>query len=173
MGSAKRAANIFGSTAKYKLLVLKISEYPLNKELLRMELEDISPSPNMVREIPGRRYRSSATENRALRIADLRRRIWEVDKALEAVPEEYRDGVLYHTIFHGNKGIIGGKGSAWSGDMFSIAHPNTWKKWKTRFILEYARITGEMDNIDLLNRYRPELEQPADISGYFSPDVVK
>ena len=81
--------------------------------------------------------------------------------------------MLYHTIFHGNKGIIGGKGSAWGGDMFAFAHPNTWKKWKTRFILEYAKITGEMDNIDLLNRYRPQLDQPADISGYFHPGVVK
>ena len=173
MGSVKRAESIFGSSAKYKLLVLKISEYPLNKELLRMETENISPPANVVREAPERFYKGSVTESRALKIADLRRRIWEVDKALEAVPEEYRNGVLYHTIFHGNKGIIGGKGSAWGGDMFAFAHPNTWKKWKTRFILEYAKITGEMDNIDLLNRYRPQLDQPADISGYFHPGVVK
>ena len=155
------------------MLVLKISEYPLNKELLRLYTMDIAPAGSFVREAPVKRYGARPTEDKALRIADLKRRISEVDKALLSIPEEYRSGVLYHTVYHGCKGIQGGKGSAWADDAFSFAHPNTWKKWKTRFILEYASIIGEKEHIEMLNEYRPTVRQPADICGYFDPGVIK
>lgn len=155
------------------MLVLKISEYPLNKELLRRYMTDIAPDAGFVREVPAKRYGSRPTEDKALRIADLNRRIAEVDRALQKIPAEYRSGVLYHTIYHGHKGIQGGKGCSWSDKMFSHAHPNTWKKWKTRFILEYASIIGELDYICLLNEYRPTVPQPGDSSGNPPPDVVE
>ena len=157
----------------YKMLVLKISEYPLNKELLRRYTMDIGPAGSFVRETSAKCYGSRPTEDKALRIADLKRRIADVDKALQKIPAEYRSGVLYHTIYHGSKGIQGGKGCSWSDKMFSHAHPNTWKKWKTRFILEYASIIGEMDYIYLLNEYRPTVPQPGDTYGNLPPGVIK
>ena len=169
----KNSGSIFGSPAVYKMLVLKISEYPLNKELLKRYMLDIAPAGSFVREASVKGYGARPTEDKALRIADLRRRISEVDKALLTVPEEYREGVLYHTVHHGCKGIQGGKGCSWSEKAFSFAHPNTWKKWKTRFILEYASVIGEMDHIKLLNEYGPVLMQQADTGGNSSPDVIK
>ena len=173
MGFNKKSATIFGSAAKYKWLVLRISEYPLNKELLEDCMRDISPTSGFVMELPACGYGARPTESRALKIADLRRRLEEVDKALMVVPEEYRSGVLYHTIYHGSKGIVGGKGTSWSDDMYATAHPNTWKKWKTRFVLEYASVIGEKDHIDLLNEYRPTLKPPPDTGGNFTPAVIK
>ena len=155
------------------MLVLKISEYPLNKELLRRYMLDIAPAGSFVREPAAKGYGARPTEEKAIRIADLKRRISEVDRALLKVPVEYRSGVLYHTVHHGCKGIQGGKGCSWSEQAFSFAHPNTWKKWKTRFILEYASIIGEMDHIELLNEYGPTVAQQADIYGNLTPDVIK
>ena len=173
MGPGKNCCSLFGSSAEYKMLVLKISEYPVNKELLRLYLMDIGPAAGFVREPSVHGYGIRPTEDKALKIADLRKRISEVDRALQRIPAEYREGVLYHTIYHGGKGIQGGKGSAWSDPAFSFAHPNTWKKWKTRFILEYASIIGEMDHIDLLNEYRVALRQPVDTGGNLLPGMVK
>jgi hypothetical protein len=173
MDTGKNSSSIFGSPAEYKMLVLKISEYPINKELLRRYMQDIAPAGCFVRESSAKGYGARPTEEKALRIADLKRRISEVDRALQKVPKEYRSGVLYHTVHHGCKGIQGGKGCSWSEKTFSFAHPNTWKKWKTRFILEYASIIGEMDHIELLNEYGPTVKQQADIYGNLTPDVIE
>ena len=110
MDTGKNSSSIFGSPAEYKMLVLKISEYPINKELLRRYMQDIAPSGCFVRESSAKGYGARPTEEKALRIADLKRRISEVDRALQKVPQEYRSGVLYHTVHHGCKGIQGGKG---------------------------------------------------------------
>ena len=147
-----------GTSVKYRWLVLRIQEYPLNKELLKLAEKDIGPSAHMLRETPVQRGRGSSTESKAIMIADLKRRIYEVEKALEVVPEEYRAGVLYHTLNHGTKTMGVGKGSAWADKMFQNAHRNTWTKWKTRFLLEYADIIGEGSHMRLLMRYGEDLE---------------
>jgi hypothetical protein len=144
---------LFGGAAKYKWLVLRIQEYPLNKALLRMEEEKVSPPGPRIMDAPSFSYISRPTEERAIRIAELKRRIEEVDRALEIIPEEYRDGVLYHTLHYGTRMISGVPGSVWGESIYDHAHKNTWKKWKTRFILEYARIIGELDHITMLNEY--------------------
>ncbi|MBR5731242.1 MAG: hypothetical protein IKX89_04795 [Firmicutes bacterium] len=148
-----------GSAAKYKQLVLKIQEYPINKELLALEENAVGPSGPVVMEPCFSSYAARPVERRAVRIAELKRRIREVDKALEAVPAEYREGVLYHTLNHGSKTAGIGSGSAWEDSMFSGAHRNTWTKWKARFILEYAQIIGEGDYIRMLMEHGPELKE--------------
>lgn len=148
-----------GSAAKYRQLVLKIQEYPINKELLALEESALGPSHPVVMETCFTSYAARPVERRALRIAELRRRISEVERALEAVPEEYREGVLYHTLNHGSKTSGLGSGSAWDDEMFSGAHRNTWTRWKARFILEYAEIIGEGDYIRMLMEHGPELRE--------------
>ena len=144
---------LFGGPAKYKWLVLRIQEYPLNKALLKMEEEKISPPGPRIMDAPSFSYIARPTEDRAVRIAELKRRIDEVDRALSIVPDEYKDGVLYHTLHYGTRMISGVPNSVWDEDIYDHAHKNTWKKWKTRFILEYARIIGELDHISMLNEY--------------------
>ncbi len=52
------------------------------------------------------------------------KRVKAIKKALEALPEEYRQAVADNII---------------SGVPFpDIAHDNTWRKWKKRFIYEVA-----------------------------------
>ena len=142
---------------KYKWLILKIQEYPVNKQLLALTEKELSPSCAAVKNMPSRNSFGSPTERRALRIAELRRRIEEVDTALSVVPKEYREGILFHTLNHGSKTHGVGEGSAWADSMFDRAHRNTWTKWKARFILEYADIIGEGEYIDMLIEYGPEL----------------
>jgi hypothetical protein len=139
-------------------LLLKIQEYPANKEMLRLIEKDLGPSAAAVREVPGVPGYGRPTESKALKAAELKRRIEEVDRALEIVPAEYRAGILYHTLNHGTKTQGIGLGSSWSEPMYSIAHRNTWTKWKMRFLLEYADIIGERDHIGMLIEYGPELE---------------
>ena len=74
-----------GSAAKYRQLVLKIQEYPINKELLALEESALGPSHPVVMETCFTSYAARPVERRALRIAELRRRISEVERALEAV----------------------------------------------------------------------------------------
>ena len=154
-------SNAFGgnsrAAAKYRWLLLKIQEYPVNKEMLRLAEADLGPSSPVVREAPGAAGYGKPTESRALKVAELKRRIAEVDRALAVVPEEYREGILYHTLNHGTKTVGTGAGSSWSDPMYSKAHRNTWTKWKTRFLLEYADIIGEKDYIGMLIEYGPEL----------------
>ena len=159
MSPRNTCGSVFGGAAKYKWLVLKIQEYPVNKAMLELAEKNVGPAGCRVKERPGPQYISSPTEKTAVRLADLRRRIREVDRALLAVPEEYRAGVLYHTIHYGTKSIGRRCGSAWEDDMFDFAHKNTWKKWKVRFILAYAGIIGEKDHIDMLNEYREAVEE--------------
>ena len=150
MSTRRTVGRRFGGSEKYKWLVLKVREYPVNLALLEIEENRMFPCGHSVMEIPELRGISRPTEDRALEIADLKRRIAEVEMALQVVPEEYRNGVLYHTINHGSKGSGSGRGSAWSEHKYDFAHKNTWKKWKTRFLLEYASIIGELDHINLL-----------------------
>ena len=151
MSRRNTVGRCLGGSAKYRSLVLKVQEYPVNLALLKLTEEDISAKGSSVMERPRISYTASPTENKAVEIAELKRRIAEVEQALMAVPEEYRNGVLYHTINHGARGS--GKSSMWSDPRFDKAHRNTWKKWKTRFLLEYAAIIGEMDHIKLLIEY--------------------
>ncbi len=146
-----------GGAAKYKWLVLKIQEYPINKELLALEEKALGPSHPVVMETAWSSYAARPVESKAVRIAELKRRISEVDRALESVPKEYREGVLYHTLNHGSKTAGLGSGSAWEDSMFSGAHRNTWARWKARFILEYAEIIGEGDYIRMLMEHGQEL----------------
>ncbi len=142
-----------GGSAKYKWLVLKIQEYPINLALLELAESGIKPPCSAVREARGAGYVSRPTERKAIEIAELKKRITEVELALSVVPEEYRNGVLYHTINYGSKSSGRGRGSSWREDRYDFAHRNTWKKWKTKFLLEYAAIIGEMDHINLLVEY--------------------
>lgn len=48
-----------------------------------------------------------------------------IEKAIEAVPEDYRDGILANIV----------EMRAFGDE----AHPNTWKRWKRVFIYELAR----------------------------------
>ena len=144
--------------SKYRWLVLKIQEYPVNKELLTLTEQDIGPSGAALGKMPGGLLCARPTERRALRIAELRRRIEEVETALKVVPEEYREGILFHTLNHGSKAKGVGAGSAWADSMFDGAHRNTWSKWKARFILEYADIIGEGEYVRMLREYGSELD---------------
>jgi len=153
MSSRKTVGRCLGGSAKYKWLVLRIQEYPVNLALLQLAQADLGAKGHCVREVPGVRYQARPTEDRAIEIAELRKRIAEVEKALSAVPREYRNGVLYHTINHGSRSSGRGPGCTWTDEKFDFAHKNTWKKWKTRFLLEYASIIGEMDHIKLLVEY--------------------
>lgn len=142
---------------KYRWLVLKIQEYPVNKELLALTEKEIGPSVAVPGKAPGGSLCARPTELRAVRIAELKRRIEEVETALKVVPKEYREGILYHTLNHGSKTKGVGAGSAWADSMFDGAHRNTWTKWKARFILEYADIIGEGEYVRMLMEYGPEL----------------
>ena len=153
MSCRNTVGRCLGGPAKYRSLVLKVQEYPVNLALLKLAQENISAKSASVMEKPRIAYGSSSTEKKALEIADLKRRISEVEQALMVVPEEYRNGVLYHTINHGSQRSSGSKSSQWNDPRFDKAHRNTWKKWKTRFLLEYAAITGELDYIKLLIEY--------------------
>jgi len=153
MSGKSTVGRCLGGSAKYRSLVLKVQEYPVNLALLKLTEEGISPAGGAFREKPKPGYCASPTERRAVEIAELKRRIAEVEQALKVVPEEYRNGVLYHTINHGPGRSGPGRGSSWSDSRFDNAHKNTWKKWKTRFLLEYAAITGELDHIKLLIEY--------------------
>ena len=154
-------SNAFGgnnrAAAKYSWLLMKLQEYPVNKEMLRLIEKDIGPSSPSVMEVPGLCGYGRPTESKAIKIAELKKRIAEVGRALEIVPKEYREGILYHTLNHGTKTKGLGAGSSWSEPMYSHAHRNTWTKWKMRFLLEYADIIGEKDYIALLIEYGPEL----------------
>ncbi len=161
MTEKRTFGKVFGGPVKYRWLVSKVQEYPVNKALLALAEKDIGPAPPCVREVPQGTYTARPTETNAVRLADLSRRVKEVETALETIPEEYREGVLYHTINHGNKGIGASYGSAWSEPYFDFAHKNTWKRWKTRFLLSYAEIIGEMDYIRLLLEYQDDLGEDA------------
>ena len=154
----RSCGSVFGGPAKYKWLVLKIQEYPINKEMLRLAGGDITPSAGLLRERCSSGYMARPTEVKAMRIAELRRRVEEVDAALRTIPEEYREGVLYHTVHYGTRSMGRTAGTAWDDRRFDFAHKNTWKKWKTRFILAYAGIIGELDYIKMLNEYREAAE---------------
>ncbi|MBQ9890800.1 MAG: hypothetical protein IJM39_05260 [Firmicutes bacterium] len=153
MSSRSTVGRCLGGAAKYRWLVLKVQEYPVNLALLKLAESGIGARSCSLMEAPRVRYAASPTENKAVEIADLKRRIAEVEQALMVVPEEYRNGVLYHTINHGTGRISPGHGSSWQDPRFDKAHRNTWKKWKTRFLLEYAAIIGELDHIKLLIEY--------------------
>ena len=151
MSCRNTVGRCLGGPAKYRSLVLKVHEYPVNLALLKFTEESVGAGGSSVMERPRLGYTAKPTERKAVEIADLKRRIAEVEQALMVVPEEYRNGVLYHTINHGTGGS--GKSSVWSDPRFDKAHKNTWKKWKTRFLLEYASIIGELDHIKLLIEY--------------------
>lgn len=157
MKEGKTSGNCFGGPAKYKQILLKVQEYPVNLALMELAERDISAPGTSVMESRGEVYNARPTENKAIRLAELRERVNAVEQALLVVPEEYRAGVLYHTLNHGSRSVGVGNGSAWSDPRYSFAHRNTWKKWKTRFLLEYATIIGERDYIDLLREYGDEL----------------
>lgn len=151
MSCRNTVGRCLGGPAKYRSLVLKVQEYPVNLALLKFAEESVVAGGSSVMERPRLGYTAKPAERKAVEIADLKRRIAEVEQALMVVPEEYRNGVLYHTINHGTGGS--GKSSVWSDPRFDKAHKNTWKKWKTRFLLEYASIIGELDHIKLLIEY--------------------
>ena len=54
---------------KYKWLILKIQEYPVNKQLLALTEKELSPSCAAVKNMPSRNSFGSPTERRALRIS--------------------------------------------------------------------------------------------------------
>lgn len=62
-----------------------------------------------------------------LSIQEIEFRLECVSKALDVVPEELRDGMLNSII---------NRGSGYE----SLAHENTWKYWKQRFIFTLARM---------------------------------
>lgn len=66
-----------------------------------------------------------------------------IETALEAIPEEYREPILAHTL----------REATYLQPAFDSAHENTWKKWQQRFIFIVATLRGDGPYIDLIQRY--------------------
>lgn len=57
-------------------------------------------------------------------------KIKAIDRALEEIPEDYRQGIFENILFHSK--------------FSDLAHENTWKIWKQRFVYYVA------SNLDLI-----------------------
>lgn len=55
-------------------------------------------------------------------------KVSSIDKALESIPEAYRQGIMDNILYHIK--------------YEDIAHENTWKRWKQRFIYYAANNLG-------------------------------
>lgn len=51
-----------------------------------------------------------------------------IDRALDEIPESYREGIMKNILFRANYG--------------DFAHENTWKLWKQRFVYYAANYLG-------------------------------
>ena len=64
-------SNAFGgnnrAAAKYSWLLMKLQEYPVNKEMLRLIEKDIGPSSPSVMEVPGLCGYGRPTESKAIK----------------------------------------------------------------------------------------------------------
>ena len=61
----------------------------------------------------------------AIKSAELSSKIAAVEKALNRIPEEYREGVMNSIVYR--------------ADYPDYAHDNTWKTWRQRFVFYVAR----------------------------------
>lgn len=86
---------------------------------------------------------SRPTEIQAINRAELQHRISIIDKAIQVVPQAYRDGVWNHVIYQ----------AKYTEDaVFWYANVNTWKLWTQRFVYEVAIQRGHGPLIEQLKR---------------------
>lgn len=81
--------------------------------------------------------------NKIMMKEQLEKNIQIIETALSALPEEYREPILAHTL----------REATYLHPAFDAAHENTWKKWQQRFIFIVATLRGDGPYIDLIQRY--------------------
>lgn len=128
---------------KYLETLYFIRQYPDNKRLLKRIEEEAEIPPVSITGMPKSTKQSNMLENTVILKQSILENVQMVERALKKIPEEYRKGVLNHTI-HGEK---------YASPMFDSAHENTWKKWVQRFIYEVAILRGDGPYIGLIQKY--------------------
>lgn len=81
--------------------------------------------------------------NKIMMKENLEKNIHIIETALEAIPKEYREPILTHTL----------REATYLHPAFDAAHENTWKKWQQRFIFFVATLRGDGPYIDLIQKY--------------------
>ncbi|MCI9640439.1 hypothetical protein ACDL92_11880 [Ihubacter sp. mB4P-1] len=137
----KSSRYYLGSDALYRETLYFIRQYPEYQRILAdMQQESIG----VQYKIGGRGSQvSRPTENKAVNRAELQRRINIIDRAIETVPIDYRQGVWDHVIYQTKYTEDG---------IFFYAHVNTWKQWTQRFVYEVAIRRGYGSLIEQLKR---------------------
>lgn len=117
----------------------KQNQYYLPHTLYRRVLALVRDYPRLVREREDMIYESPEgtgggrggvgrpTENKALRIATMDDDIRAIERALEKLPREYRQGVLDNILFGTRQADL------------SYAAERTWQRWKSRFLWHVAK----------------------------------
>ncbi len=74
---------------------------------------------------------------------NLEKSIRIIETALEAIPEEYREPIMIHTL----------REATYLHPVFDSAHENTWKKWQQKFIFIVATLRGDGPYIKMIQEY--------------------
>lgn len=116
--------------AVYRQALWAIKDVNRLKEELNRSIEDIDNihSPSFLGESKSQGLYSDITASKAEKIVSLSARIENIENALFAIPERYREGICNKLM---NSGSFGDK-----------YHPNTWKKWQQVYIFHVAKNLG-------------------------------
>lgn len=92
---------------------------------MKKEMEDILyAAPGAADGMPRGSTISNPTSGKAIKREHLQRRCQAIEQALMTIPSEYRKGVLSGTMY---------------GCYPTDAHPETYRRWRRRFIFEVAQ----------------------------------
>ena len=83
---------------------------------------------------------SNPTEQVAFLRMELEEKKNIIEKALTAVPVQYRDLLMINIIDN----------VKFTDSRFDMAHVQTWKYWKNRFVWEVANLRGNREYLELL-----------------------
>lgn len=106
----------------YMSVIYIIRDYPRVKALRDSIIDETTPASGGS---PAGSY-SQPTESKAIRLVELSDKCSAIERALEVVPAEYRDGIMRNIIYQIPYPTYAGK--------------NTWSRWRIRFLIRAAEL---------------------------------
>lgn len=139
----KSSRYYMGSDELYRETIYFIRQYPEYIQILRTT-DPAVPGSTGDQTGGGRENRiSRPTEMQAINRAELQYRVSIINKAIQAVPQAYREGVWRHVIY---------QEKYTEDEVYWYANINTWKLWTQRFVYEVAIQRGHGPLIEELKR---------------------